>query len=167
MFGYETERLRIRPFAEDDREAFAAIFDHPEVSRFVHAEFDEFFARQSRHLANDGVCMGAVIEKASGAMVGISGTQFLGTTGDLEIGWIFRRIAWGHGYATEAGAAAMQHVLETLGRTRVVAIIDPENHASKRVAARLGMQYEARRTGVELGHRLPDIVVDLFAKMRG
>jgi RimJ/RimL family protein N-acetyltransferase len=166
MFGYETDRLRIRPWTEDDREAFGAIWDDPEVSRYVHAEFDEFAARQARHLANDGVCMGAVVEKATGAVIGISGTQHLGTTGDLEIGWIFRRAVWGRGYATEAGAAAMRHVLETLGRTRVVAIIDPENEASKRVAERLGMVYEARRTGAELGHRLPDIVVDLFSKTR-
>ena len=64
-------------------------------------------------------------------------------------------------------AAAMAHVLDTLARPRVVAIIDPENDPSKRVAARLGMQYEARYTGAQLGHRKPEIVVDLFFRGRG
>ena len=49
----------------------------------------------------------------------------------------------------------MNHVLDTLGRRRVVAIIDPPNEPSKRVAARLGMQYEARYSGAQLGNRKP------------
>ena len=173
MFRLETERLIIRPWTNDDRDAFRAVTGDAEVTRFVHRgqpysdeEVDAFFERQSRQLAEHDVCMGAVVEKSSGRVVGIAGTQPLGTTGDLEIGWIFAREAWGRGYATEAGAAAMQHVLETLGRPRVVAIIDPGNDASTRVAARLGMQYEARYTGAQLGHRLPEIVVNLFARNR-
>ena len=57
-------------------------------------------------------------------------------------------------------------MLEVLARPRVVAIIDPENSASKRVAARLGMEYEARYTGAQLGHRNPEIVVDLYVGVR-
>jgi RimJ/RimL family protein N-acetyltransferase len=92
--------------------------------------------------------------------------QPLGTTLDLEIGWIFDRSTWGRGYATEAGSAAMNHVLTTLGRQRVVAIIDPDNEPSKKVAERLGMQYEDSYTGAQLGHRHPEIRVDLYYRQR-
>lgn len=173
MFGLETDRLIIRPWRAEDRPAFAALMSDPAVMQYVHgslpfseAEVDEWLGRQARQLAQHDVCMGAVIEKATGRLIGLSGTQPLGTTGDLEIGWIFEQKAWGHGYATEAGRAAMAHVLETLGRPRVVAIIDPENEPSKRVAARLGMQYEARYSGAQLGHRTPEIIVDLFFRDR-
>jgi RimJ/RimL family protein N-acetyltransferase len=173
MFGLETERLLIRPWQADDRSAFAALMSDAEVMRFINHgrpfnddQVDEYFARQGRQVAELDLCMGAVIEKSSGHVIGLSGIQPLGTTGDLEVGWIFARETWGRGYATEAGRAAMQHVLETLGRTRVVAIIDPDNESSKRVAARLGMQYEARYTGAQLGHRKPEIVVDLFFRER-
>lgn len=139
--------------------------------RYVHgglpyseSEIDEFFSRQARQLAEHGVCMGALVEKASARIIGVCGVQPLGTTGDLEIGWWLARETWGRGYATEAGAAAMNHVLQSLGRPRVVAIIDPPNDASKRVVARLGMEYEGRFTGTQLGHRKPEIVVDLFAR---
>ncbi len=149
------------------------LLEDPEVTRYIHdgqpyseVETDEHFARHARQLAEFGVCMGAVIEKSTGRLIGIAGTQPLGTTGDLEIGWIFARETWGRGYATEAGRACMSHVLETLGRPRVVAIIDPDNEPSKRVADRLGMQYEARYTGEQLGHRHPEIVVDLFFRER-
>ena len=58
----------------------------------------------------------------------------------------------------------MRHVLETLARPRVVAIIDPGNVASQRVVERLGMRLVGRFTGAELKHRKPEIVVDLFAR---
>jgi len=173
MFQLETERLLIRPWTPDDRSNFAALTLDPEVMKHIHAglpfseeEIDEWFSRQARQVTEHGLCMGALIERATGRLIGISGTQPLGTTGDLEIGWILSRDTWGRGYATEAGAAAMKHVLETVGRSRVVAIIDPDNEPSKRVASRLGMKYERRYTGTELGHRKPEIVVDLFFKKR-
>lgn len=173
MFRLETDRLIIREWEPADRPAFTAITQDVEVMHYVHAglpytaaEVDEFFARHVRQLELFGVCMGAICEKSTGRLIGFGGTQPLGTTGDYEIGWILSREHWGQGYATEAGGAAMRHVLETLGRPRVVAIIHPGNEPSKRVAVRLGMTYEARYTGEQLGHRHPDIVVDLFSRAR-
>jgi len=169
----ETERLLIRPWRADDRDAFVAMTRDPEVMRFVHGgtpysetEIEEFLARQARQESEFGVCMGAMVEKSSGRVVGIAGIQPLGTTGDLEIGWWVARDLWGHGFATEAGAAAMRHVFQTLGRSRVVAIIDPGNDASVRVAARIGMRYDRRATGADLGHRKPQIVVDVYVRAR-
>lgn len=169
MFRLETERLILRPWTPDDRAAFTALTYDPEVMRYVHGgqpysedEVDEWFTRQARWIRDHDLCMAAMIEKASGKIVGIAGTQPLGTTGDLEIGWWLARDVWGKGYATEAGGAAMRHVLETLKRPRVVAIIDLGNEASKAVVRRLGMSYDRVYTGAELGHRRPEIVVDLF-----
>jgi RimJ/RimL family protein N-acetyltransferase len=173
MFLIETERLVIRPWQPDDRPAFTSLMSHPEVTQYVHggkpyteAEADQWFERQARQLAEHGMCMGALVEKSTNRVAGLSGTQPLGSTTDLEIGWILARDAWGRGFATEAGAACMRYVLETLNRPRVVAIIDPGNEPSKRVAARLGMTYEATYTGEQLGHRFPEIVVDLFARAK-
>jgi RimJ/RimL family protein N-acetyltransferase len=167
----ETERLLMRPWRDDDRAAFTALAHDPRVVQYVHGgtpyaehEIDEFLGRQSRQLAEHGVCMGALVEKASDRVVGVAGIQPLGTTGDLEIGWWLATDVWGRGYATEAGRAAMDHVLVTLGRPRVLAIIHPDNMPSKRVAARLGMRHEGTVTGAQLGHRLPHIVVDLYAR---
>ncbi len=171
MFRLETDRLLLRPWEEADRAAFTRLMSDPEVTRHLNGgrpfsddDIEGFYVRQARNLASHGVCMAGIVEKTSGAIVGLGGVQPLGTTNDLEIGWIFARDRWGRGYATELGAAAMHHILVTLARPRAVAIIAPENEPSKRVAARLGMQYEATYTGAELGHRMPEIVVDLFFK---
>ena len=174
MYGFlETERLLIRPWAAGDREAFTAMASDRELMHYVHggtpfseAEIDEFLGRQARQFAELQVCMGAMVEKERGAVVGVAGVQPLGTTGDLEIGWWLSSEVWGRGYATEAGGAAMRHVLETLQRPRVVAVIDPPNEASKRVVARLGMEFEATYTGTQLGHRRPELVLDLFYRNR-
>lgn len=170
-FRLETERLVLRPLEPEDRPAFHALTLDPEVMRYVHGglpyredEVDEFFARQARHLAQNDVCMAALIEKASGRLVGIAGTQPAGTTGRFEIGWWLAREVWGRGYATEAGGAAMRHVLDTLRHPRVIALIDPANEPSKRVVARLGMQYDKCYSGRELGYRVQDIELDLFFK---
>ena len=173
MFALETERLKIRPWQAEDRPSFKAFTQDLEVMRYVHggtpyseAEIDEFFARQQKQLDSLDMCMGAMIEKSSGRVVGVAGVQPLGQSGDLEIGWWLGRDVWGRGYATEAGRASMNHVLETLGRQRVVAVIDPGNSPSVAVVTRLGFQYDRRYTGAELKHRLPHIVVDLYYRDR-
>lgn len=171
MFQLETERLLLRPWTPEDRPAFIGFTQDAKVMRYVHrgepytdAEIEEFLSRQARQHAEHGVCMGAMVEKATSRVVGVAGIQPLGTTGELEIGWWVASDQWGRGFATEAGAAAMNHVLGTLGRSRVLAIIDPGNDPSKRVAQRLGMRHEGLVTGAQLGHRLPHIEVDLYSK---
>ncbi|HSP32694.1 MAG TPA: GNAT family N-acetyltransferase [Thermoanaerobaculia bacterium] len=173
MFRLETPRLIIRPWEPSDRDAFAVMARDPEIMRYIRDgkpfsedEIDEYLARQGRQIANFGVCMGALVEKATGRVAGVAGTQPLGGLPDYEIGWWLMRDVWGRGYATEAGAAAMQHVFDVVGKPRVVAIIDPGNDASVAVVKRLGMVYDRRYTGEELKHRMPDIVVDLFYRNR-
>ncbi len=169
----ETERLVVRPWIADDRDAFAAMARDPEMMRFINRgkpfaepEIDEFLARQARQESQFAVCMAAMVERSSGEVVGVAGIQPLGTTGEMEVGWWVARDRWGRGYATEAGRAAMRHVLDALGRSRVMAIIDPGNDASVAVATHLGFRYDRRVTGAELGHRRPEIVVDLFVRER-
>ncbi|HUO85388.1 MAG TPA: GNAT family N-acetyltransferase, partial [Thermoanaerobaculia bacterium] len=113
MFRIETPRLVIRTWSPEDRPVYAAITSDPVVMRHLSGgrahteeEIDQFFERQERQLREHGVCMGALVERTSGAVIGIAGIQPLGTTPDLEIGWILGREFWGRGYATEAGKAA-------------------------------------------------------------
>ena len=55
-----------------------------------------------------------------------------------EIGWSFHPDAWGRGYATEAGAAAIDWAFDNLGWDDVIHCIHPENRASQRLAERFG-----------------------------
>lgn len=55
-----------------------------------------------------------------------------------EVGWVFAEPVWGRGYATEAGAAALAWFDRVHGPRAIACMIDADNHASHKVAARLG-----------------------------
>jgi RimJ/RimL family protein N-acetyltransferase len=57
-----------------------------------------------------------------------------------EVGWAFKRAAWGKGYATEAAVAAIDWAFDTLGWTDVIHSISPDNAASIALAQRLGSE---------------------------
>lgn len=59
-----------------------------------------------------------------------------------EIGFLFGRAYWGHGYASEAMAAVLAHAFETLALERLWARIHAGNEASARLLARLGFARE-------------------------
>jgi RimJ/RimL family protein N-acetyltransferase len=84
----------------------------------------------------------ALVEQATGGLVGRAGLwQPEGWPG-LEVGWLLARSSWGHGFATEAGRAAVRYAFEVLAADGVISLIHPENRASIRVAERLGERYE-------------------------
>ena len=87
----------------------------------------------------------AVVEQSTGTFIGRAGIlewPDLGPSGETEIGYLLGRPHWGHGYATEAALASRDHALETLGRLRLISLIDHANERSARVAIKLGMTHE-------------------------
>ncbi len=63
---------------------------------------------------------------------------------EVEVGWRLHPSAWGNGYATDAGRAAVAAAFDSLELERVIACIDPGNLASIAVAERLGMTLAER-----------------------
>jgi ribosomal-protein-alanine N-acetyltransferase len=60
----------------------------------------------------------------------------------VEVGWRLAREHWGHGYATEAGRAALEFGFERLGLEEIVAFTVPRQRC---VAARDGAAGDAPR----------------------
>ncbi len=147
MTQLRTERLLLRPWREEDREPFAAMNADPAVMEHFPAvltrpESDALVDRVEAHFDEHGYGLWAV--EADGAFVGFTGlvwqTYEAPFTPALEVGWRLARSAWGHGYATEAGAAALAHVLAVVGS--VVSTTALTNLRSQRVMQRLGMRRE-------------------------
>lgn len=61
---------------------------------------------------------------------------------EYELIYVFAKTTWGRGYATEAGTAVKNHAFQQLGLTRLIALVDPENSASARVAEKIGLRHE-------------------------
>jgi ribosomal-protein-alanine N-acetyltransferase len=89
-----------------------------------------------------------VIRAQDRVLVGRCGVAVLEIDGvhEREIGFVLGREHWGRGYATEAAAAMRDHAFGALGLTRLASPIHPDNEASKRVAAKIGMTYERDAT---------------------
>jgi [ribosomal protein S5]-alanine N-acetyltransferase len=154
----ETERLLLRRFApERDAESTLATYGDPEVMRFIpggtYRSLDAVRNRLDRYAREHdakGFSFWAVVERATGEVVGDAGFGVFRETGDLELGYTLRRDRWGLGYATEAARACLAAGFAHLGATRIVAVVDEENARSARVAERIGM---ARIGTVESGGR--------------
>jgi RimJ/RimL family protein N-acetyltransferase len=65
--------------------------------------------------------------------------------GEVEIGWMLAREAWGHGYASEAAAAVLPWGFEALGVATIFSWTARINHRSEAVMRRIGMTRDAAR----------------------
>ena len=101
-----------------------------------------FLQRVTARYESDGFGIEALIDRASGAMIGWAGLavpHFLPEVlPAVEVGWRLSEPWRGHGRATEAGAAAVEFGFTAGGLDRIVSIYEPENAASGRVMEHLG-----------------------------
>lgn len=80
--------------------------------------------------------------RSTGEPIGICGLLQRDTLPDPDIGYALLPAHRGKGYAAEAAAATLTFARETLGITRILAIVSPENAASIRVLEKIGMVFE-------------------------
>jgi ribosomal-protein-alanine N-acetyltransferase len=79
-------------------------------------------------------------------LIGDCGLQPLEHRGpEVELGYDFHPRVWGRGIATEAARAVMRQAFGALGIERVVAVVKPDNLASKRVLEKAGLRASGRR----------------------
>jgi len=143
----QTERLELRRFTAADLEPLLDVFGDPTVMRYVGEERRPLRADGVRALAaasdahwdEHGFGLLAIVERATGRLVGEAGLQFLEAGPDVELGYTLARAAWGRGYATEAARAVLRGGFAGLRLHRVVAVADPANAASRHVLDKLGM----------------------------
>ena len=146
-----TERLVLRPVAREDLDAFAAMFADPEVVRFIgdgtvatREESAEWVEVSIARNEAEGWDMRSVLLAGGGAAIGRCGIAVRGIEGrtEHEVAYLFDRAHWGRGYATESATAMRDRALGELGLSRLIALIDHGNEASRGVAGKLGMAYE-------------------------
>jgi len=146
-----TERLRLRPFRRSDFDDYAALNADPEVVRHLGGGGPWDRGRSWRHMAfllghwqlgRPG--MWVVEQRESGAFVGAVGFSEPEGWPGCELAWVLARRWWGLGYATESARAALAQAFDGWQRERVISLIHPDNHASVRVAERIGEKLQGR-----------------------
>ena len=138
-----TERIVMRPFRQDDIDAFAELCSDDEVMRWLGGTMDRDTAW--RHMATfvghwslRGYGRWLVEEKETGAMAGHVGLWYPEAWPAIEVGWAIARPAWGRGIATEAARASLDYAWNEVGLDRVISLIDPANDRSQSVARKIG-----------------------------
>jgi RimJ/RimL family protein N-acetyltransferase len=156
MTTIETERLRLRPITPDDVPALHAIYAHPDVERWIGPHLaSELAVEVGKQIALQearGFSMFALEDRATGELLGDCGLQPLELKGpEIEIGWDLAPHAWGRGYATEAARAVLARAFAepSWGLDEVIAVVDPANSASQRVAEKAGMTLVGERPAYE------------------
>jgi RimJ/RimL family protein N-acetyltransferase len=143
-----TERLILRRWRPEDRDAFAVLNADPVVmEHFIapagRAQSDAFADLIEAHWANRGFGLYAVEVPGVASFIGFTGLAVPGFqahfTPAVEVGWRLARAFWGHGYATEAARASARVAHEALGLEELVSFTVPANVRSIAVMERLGM----------------------------
>jgi RimJ/RimL family protein N-acetyltransferase len=143
----ETARLLLRPFRDDDVDAYASMLQTRQVRASLHLPDDVGreqawlgMAQQLGQWELRGTGQWALEEKATGVFVGRAGMHFPERADwpGIEIGWALHPDHWGKGYATEAGATAVEYAFAHHDVDALYSVILPENTASQAVAGRLG-----------------------------
>jgi ribosomal-protein-alanine N-acetyltransferase len=147
--SFETERLRLRPFCNEDAVALHRIvsaegmlkyFPGPPIPSLEKSE--RLVRHQIEQWTTVGYAWWAVELKATGQLVGWNGLQFLPDTNETEIGFLTDKALWGQGLTTEGGRIGLQYGFRELGMSEIIAVAHPDNGASRRVIEKLGMQFD-------------------------
>jgi RimJ/RimL family protein N-acetyltransferase len=142
-----TERLELRPIAEDDLDALVELDGFPEVREAIdplneHIPDDSAARREyeRRFVGDPGFV--AAVERASGRVIGWFQYELAGDgSGELELGYRLRPDTWGKGFATEGAAALLADALARRDVTRVYAHALLSNPGSLRVMEKIGMAF--------------------------
>jgi RimJ/RimL family protein N-acetyltransferase len=154
----ETERLRLRAWRREDREAYFSILQEPAVFRHFGPEpmgMEECWRRLMAAAGGwqlNGFGGWAVERISDGKLLGMTALftawrDLLPDFGDEpEMGWIFATEAHGQGLAGEACTVVLDWAETQLEPTAIWAIIAPANEPSIRLAQRLGFQPHCETT---------------------
>jgi ribosomal-protein-alanine N-acetyltransferase len=149
MIILQTKRLQLRRLQNSDVEALIELWSDPEVTKYLGGPRDreklkKIFEEDIKNPYAEQYDLWPVEEKQSKEVVGDCGllAKEVDEKQEIELIYIFKTSAWGKGYATEIGRAIVKYAFEEMKIGRVIALIEPENNASERVALKVGMKFE-------------------------
>ena len=169
----EGERLYLRPLTEADWPALWAVASDPELWA-VHPSHNRWQEPVFRAFLDDALAKGgalAIVDKATGAVIGSSRFQFcdrLEEHGALEIGWSFlARAYWGRGYNAEFKRLMLEHAFRYTDR--VVFRVGAANAISRKAMVNIGgiltgETFVEERVGHPVEHVIYEITRESFVQ---
>lgn len=140
----QTARLILRPPQLQDAKAIAALANDIRIAQntlrlphpYTVADAEKFIASTDK---GEGE-VAFIVTLRSGALIGIAGIARLNGNAP-ELGYWLGVPFWGHGYATEAARAVIDHAFTEIGCEQLQSGARISNPASRRVLEKCGFQW--------------------------
>lgn len=145
-----TERLTLRPLAENDADAVTSQISDWDVIRWLGTPpypYDRSVAESFiQNCKTDSETSTVRVMEVDGQLIGTMGLSapkdhWGQTEGAFEIGYWIGKSHWGHGYATEAAQAMLTYAFERLHVQEMLASVFTENIGSRKVLEKCGFEY--------------------------
>jgi RimJ/RimL family protein N-acetyltransferase len=146
----ETERLILRPLVLADAPFILRLLNEPSFIANINDKGVRTLDQARAYLQagpmasfrEHGHGLAAVVLKATGLAIGISGLIRRAGFQDIDLGYAFLPEHTGRGYALEAARAWLEYAFQVLGRHRVIALVSPGNEHSIHLLERCGFRCE-------------------------
>jgi RimJ/RimL family protein N-acetyltransferase len=150
MTVLESQRLVLREFQLDDAEFILQLLNESTFLRFIGDKGVRTLADARDYLLQGplasyrrfGFGLYLTSLRADGTPIGMCGLVKREGLADVDVGFALRSRYWSRGYAVEAAAAVLDYGTRSLGLGRIVAIANPDNHASIAVLEKIGLRFE-------------------------
>ena len=147
MIVFETERLRVRYFNEQDKDNYFELSGNYEVMRYIRAvKTKEDSDKYLDQIIQDAIAFPrtgrwAVVEKDSGNFVGSFAIIPMPAFPEkIQLGYSLTTDNWGKGYATELTKEGLKYFLEQHTHPVIHGITEIPNTASQKVLLKAGFR---------------------------
>ncbi len=145
---FETPRLFLRRFTEEDAHLIYMLNSDPDIVKYVHEPVLEN-EEQAKRIITDIIIpqyklnLGrwAIHTKSDYEFIGWCGLKYIKETGITDLGYRLMKTAWGKGYATEAAQYTLIYGLRDLKIETITGMAHIENIVSLKVLEKIGMKY--------------------------
>lgn len=161
----QSERLGFRKITKDDFVSLCSILQDIDVMyawehAFTNEEVNEWIEKNLTRYKNEGFSYFAIIEKQSGAFIGVMGPliENINRIAHIGIAYILSKQYWNLGFAFEGANACLQYAFNELQANQVIAQIRPNNLSSRKLAEKLGMQITGEYVKHYRGKDMPHLI---------
>ncbi len=143
-----TANLTLRPIIPADAITLYCVYQTEGVLQYFPdatppplEKVERFTSHQQAHWKKHGYGNWGVLPDGQQEIIGWAGLQYLPELEETEVGFLLDKPFWGQGYATLAAFASLEFGFTHFDLDHIIALVHPENLASRRVIEKCGMSY--------------------------
>ena len=145
---FETPRLILRQFTDEDAPLILQLNNDPEIVKYVHEPVLETEEQAKNIILNiilpqykNNLGRWAIHLKTNNEFIGWCGLKHVPARDEIDLGYRLIRSAWGKGFATEAAKHTLDHGFKKLNLELITGRAHIENIVSIKVLEKIGMQF--------------------------